>query len=138
MVYLDSSVFLELYLDQPKASEARQIMSAPGAKISSWLLMVEVPVVLRRALAAKSARVLNRLLAIFDEDARALHLFNGWPEIAARVRQDARFSKCRALDAIHLASAVLVGEEMGRPVQLATFDEGLRTAALGCGLSTVP
>ena len=130
MVYLDSSVLLEMYLDQPKATEAQQILSAPGSKVSSWLLMVEVPVVLRRALTARPARVLNKLLAVFDEDARALHLFDSWPEIDARVRQDARFSKCRALDAIHLASAILVGEELGRPVQLATFDEGLRKAAL--------
>ena len=136
MVYLDSSILLEMYLDQPKASEAQQILSAPGSKISSWLLMVEVPVVLRRALTAKPARALNKLLAVFDEDARALHLFDSWPEVAARIRQDARFSKCRALDAIHLASAVLLGEELGQPVQIATFDEGLRAAALTLGLPT--
>lgn len=130
MIYLDSSVLLELYLDQPRASEAQRVLSAPGSKISSWLLMVEVPVVLRRALSAGPARVLNKLLTLFDEDARALHLFHSWPEIVARVREDARFSKCRALDAIHLASAVLISEELGRPLRLATFDEGLRTAAL--------
>lgn len=48
MIYVDSSILLELYLDGPRATDARAILDEPETKVASWLLTVEIPVVLRR------------------------------------------------------------------------------------------
>jgi predicted nucleic acid-binding protein len=62
MIYLDSSVLLELYLDGARAAQARAILDLPEAKVASWPLTVEVPVVLRRALSRPGDRKVLALL----------------------------------------------------------------------------
>jgi uncharacterized protein len=140
VIYVDSSVLLAIYLTRPQAGDARGILALPEPKVASWLLAVEVPVVLRRALGGRPAdrRLLDRALGAFDADCRAVHLYDGLPDVAARVRSDQRFSRCRAFDAVHLATAVLVREETGAAVQIATFDEALRTAATTFALPLLP
>ena len=140
MIYVDSSVLLTLYLSQPRYLEARDVLGVPEPKVSSWLLAVEVPLVLRRVLGARprDRRLLEAALSACDADCRALNLYGELPEVAARVRSNARFAACRALDAIHLATALLIREESGLAVRLASFDERLRSAAAEFGLPVLP
>ena len=140
MIYLDSSLLLTIYLSQPGAAEGRQVLGLRDPKVSSWLLAVEVPIVLRRALAGRPAdrTLLDAALAAFDADVAALHLISDLPEIARRVRTDLRLSGCRALDALHVATALHVQEETGSRLSLATFDESQRRLASGLGLRTLP
>lgn len=140
MIYVDSSILLAVYLQQPRAAEARALLAAPQPKATSWLLAIEVPGVLRRALGARPAdrRLLEASLLAFDGDLRALELYSGLEEIAERVRADERFGGCRALDAIHVATALLLREEAGTGVQVATFDERLRRTAEAFRLPVLP
>lgn len=142
MIYLDSSVLLELYLGQPHAAEARALLATPAPLVSSWLLAVEVPVILRRALSTRreDAALLVAALARFDADVEAISLFSDTAEISRRVRSDARLAQCRTLDAIHAASALLVQEMSGRSVSFATFDRRLGevVASLPLGLAITP
>lgn len=140
MIYLDSSILLEMYLGQPRASVAQELVGLPGAKVSSWVLAVEVPVVLRRVLSLSltNQTLLRPALERFDADVGCLSLHHQPLEIAARIRSDARFARCRALDAIHLASALLLREETGELLQLATFDAGLRIGASLFDLPLLP
>ncbi|MDP2307911.1 MAG: PIN domain-containing protein [Pseudomonadota bacterium] len=142
MIYLDSSVLLELYLGQPRADEARALLAAPLPLVSSWLLAVEVPVVLRRALSARpvDAPLLAAALARFDADVEAVSLFSDTAGVARRVRADARLAHCRTLDAIHAASALLLQEMAGTSVSFATFDRRLGDVAarLPLGLALTP
>lgn len=127
MIYLDSSVLLELYLGGARSDEARAILDEPESKVASWLLMVEVPVVLRRALGSTSDRdVLAACLERFDADLEDIGLVDALTDVGFRVRSDARFAKCRALDAIHACTALLLREWTGRAVRLATFDARLK------------
>ena len=130
MIYLDSSVLLELYLGQPKANQAREILERPDAKIASWLLLVEVPIVLRRALHGAEHREL--LMACFDrldEDVQQIGLVDALTDVAIRIRSDHRFAQCRSLDAIHACTALLLREWTGRAVRLETFDDRLARLA---------
>lgn len=138
MIYVDSSVLLTIYLSQPRAQDARLLLGSAEAKVSSWLLAIEVPIVLRRSLGAREVALLGDALAAFDADLQGLHLYAGLPEIANRVRTDVRLAQCRALDAIHVASAMLVREESGQPLTLATFDCDQQRLAAACGLATLP
>lgn len=135
MIYLDSSVLLELYLGRPRSSEARAILDRPEPKVASFLLMVEVPIVLRRALPRKGdSAVLARALARFDSDVREVGLVDSLTDVALRVRSDVRFARCRALDAVHACTALLLREWTGHAVRLETFDERLGELAAGLGL----
>lgn len=126
MIYLDSSVLLELYLGGARAPEAREILDRPETKASSWFLMVEVPVVLRRALAGPGLEpVLARSLERFDADVKDIGLVDSLTDIGLRIRSDSRFAHCRSLDAAHACTALLLREWTGHPVRLETFDTRL-------------
>jgi predicted nucleic acid-binding protein len=130
MIYLDASVLLELYLAGPRADQARAILDEPEAKVASWLLLVEVPVVLRRALPDASQReVLASCLERFDADLEAIGLVDSLTDVGIRVRSDPRFARCRALDAVHACTALLLREWTGRAVRVATFDARLAVLA---------
>lgn len=135
MIYLDSSVLLELYLAGKRSDEARTILDEPETKAASFLLMVEVPVALRRALSAPTqATVLARALDRFDRDLEAIALIDSLTDVGLRVRSDRRFARCRALDAIHACTALLLREWTGHSVRLETFDERLGALAGQLGL----
>ena len=126
MIYLDSSVLLELYLEAPRSVEARNILDRAEAKVASFLLMVEVPVVLRRMLPrTDDTSVLTRCLQRFDDDVQDISLVDSLTDVALRVRSDRRFARCRALDAVHACTALLLREWTGRAVRLETFDHRL-------------
>jgi predicted nucleic acid-binding protein len=135
MIYLDSSVLLELYLDGARSQEARAILDEPEPKAASWLLMVEVPIVLRRALRRPEDRdVLGRALDRFDRDVEAVGLVDSLTDVALRIRSDRRFAECRALDAIHACTALLLREWTGHAVRVETFDTRLAGLARELGL----
>ncbi len=139
MIYVDSSILLELYLGQEREAMARQILSDPSVKASSWILSVEVPIVLRRAIAGtRDSRRLAAKLARFDEDLGGLTLYDDPPGVARIVRRDARLSKSRTFDAVHAATALLLSEEAGAPVTLATFDRRLAETARAIGIPVMP
>lgn len=135
MIYLDSSVLLELYLGGARSGEARAILDEPESKIASWLIMVEVPVVLRRALGSSADRAaLTACLERFDADLEDIGLVDSLTDVGLRVRSDVRFARCRALDAIHACTAMLMREWTGRAVRLATFDGRLAELGMTLGL----
>lgn len=130
MIYLDSSVLLEHYLGGARQEEARAVLARREPKVASWLLMVEVPVALRRLLSRKRhAKALGRALARFDQDVEAISLVDSLTDVAIRVRSDARFAHCRSLDAVHACTALLLREWTGRTVEMATFDRRLQELA---------
>ena len=140
MLYIDSSILLEAYLSQPRKNEALKIMGRAEPKVSSWLLAIEVPIVLRRLLSsnARNKALLAAALAQFDKDKRGISLMEGLAALSARVQHDPRFSSCRALDAIHTAAALQFQETANHPVYVATFDQRLQALAGSLGLRTVP
>jgi predicted nucleic acid-binding protein len=137
MIYFDSSTLLGIYLSQSDAERARGLVASQEPKASSWLLAIEVPVVLRRTLGLTDKTRLASALSSFDAVLDGITLVSDLPEIAARIRVDPRFSKCRSLDAIHVASALLLREETGRPLMFATFDDEQRQLAVACGFGVL-
>ena len=136
MIYVDSSVLLELYLGGKRAEEARTLLDEPEAKAASFLLMVEVPVVLRRALSRpRDAPVLTRALERFDADVKGVALVDSLTDVGLRVRSDRRFARCRALDAVHVCTALLLREWTGHAVRVVTFDDRLRELSTALGLA---
>jgi predicted nucleic acid-binding protein len=120
LVYLDSSVALRTILDVPERQSLQSWMQTPGTTfVSSRLLRTEVIRVLRRA---------GRALA----DGRPLLDRVGMLEISRETHTVAESIErhVKTLDALHLATALLIGES----VTVATHDTTMKSVAEHLGL----
>lgn len=119
LVYLDSSVALRTILDVPERERLQLWMQEAGTIVSSRLLRTEVIRVLRRdgRLLSEGAPLLDRVGML--EIGRETHT------VAESMERH-----LKTLDALHLATALLIGE----PVTVATHDQTMKTVAGHLGL----
>ncbi|WP_226347249.1 type II toxin-antitoxin system VapC family toxin [Agilicoccus flavus] len=120
IVYLDSSVALRTILDVPQRPRLQAWMQAPGEVfVSSRLLRTEVVRVLRRddRPVTDGAALLDRVGLI--DVTRQTHA------VAESIERHVK-----TLDALHLATALLVGE----PVTVASHDTAMKAVAADLGL----
>ncbi|GAA1480642.1 hypothetical protein GCM10009624_10820 [Gordonia sinesedis] len=121
LVYLDSSVALRTIVDVPHRTRLQSWMQTPGMTfVSSRLLRTEVARVLRRD---------NRPLADATPLLDRVGLVDIGPETHAVAESIERHVK--TLEALHLATALLIGE----PLTLATHDQTMASVAEYLGLS---
>jgi uncharacterized protein len=124
LAYLDASAFVKLVIEEDE-SEAFELAADAWAWASSALLEVEVPIAVRRRapLRLDLAKGLLDSVTTLDIDAEI---------VAAAASVDG----LRALDAIHLATALSLGDRCGA---VFTYDDRLIAAAQAHGLPvTVP
>jgi uncharacterized protein len=115
--YLDASAFVKLVVREPESDALVRALEDWPRRVSSSLLMVEA--------ARAGARVSE------EASRRAEALLTGvtlLPPDLDLLRSAARQgpARLRSLDAIHLATALSLGEELGA---FFAYDERLRTAA---------
>jgi uncharacterized protein len=120
LVYLDSSAIVKLVVREPESGALFEWLDARPDRISSAIARVEVLRALRRSGVAEGVRrraldVLARL-ALMPIDRTIL-------DAASELGP----SDLRSLDAIHLATALSVGADLGG---LVTYDERLAAAAV--------
>lgn len=126
MIYIDTSALLKLVRDEAESQAMRDYLAADGAPglVSSALITVEVR---RGAIRSNPARLprIDILLATVTQIEISLAVI----ESAGRIRDP----MLRSLDAIHLATALLVREELS---VLLSYDERLLDAAAAHGIPT--
>lgn len=119
LVYLDSSALVKLVVTEPESTALMELLRARPDRVSSAVALTEVPRALRRAgfgtRERRRARELLARVALVDTDRRIL---------AAAAALDP--PTLRTLDAIHLATALAVREDLAA---LITYDRRLRAAA---------
>ncbi|MCO5314779.1 MAG: PIN domain-containing protein [Solirubrobacterales bacterium] len=121
IVYLDSSVALRTILDVPERERLLSWMDTPEtAYVSSRLLRTEVIRVLRR-----DGRPLTDGGPLLDR-VGMLEITRETHAVAESIERHVK-----TLDALHLATAVLIGA----PVTLASHDTTMKTVAGHLGLS---
>ena len=123
VAYLDASAFVKLVKDEPESAALNAALEAWPRKSSSALLEVEGP---------RAARRTNPLA--YDA-ARALLAGMELLEIEADIRRaaaDLSDPGLRSLDAIHLATALSLGERCGA---FFAYDDHLIAAARAHGLT---
>jgi predicted nucleic acid-binding protein len=124
VAYLDSSAAMKLAVLEPQSRALLEFLAAWPDRFASALILVEVPRALRRIGASIATRrraeeTLSRIDVIgIDDDVLAR---------AARVEPPS----LRSLDAIHLATAMTIGDELGVFV---TYDVRLANAAVHAAL----
>jgi uncharacterized protein len=119
VIYLDASALVKIVVAEPESGALLAFLRSRPERMSSALLLTEVPRALRRAhfdavVRRRAQRVLARL-ALVDVDRRIL-------SAAAALEPSA----LRTLDAIHLATALVVREDLDG---LVTYDRRLAAAA---------
>ena len=125
LLYLDSSAILKVAVSEPESKALFELLGDWPLRVSSELSRTEVLRALRRAGASPAAfrrgqKILDRI---------------GMMPVDTRILGDAAAVKpaeLRSLDAIHLASALSLRDELAAVV---TYDTRLSVASAGAGLN---
>ena len=121
-VYLNSSAVVKLVLREPGHDDLRAFLSTVPDFATSVISQVEVP----RAVARSTGRAPEEVSALM-QGITVVHLD---PTVAARAASLLPLT-LRSLDAIHLASALELGEDLDT---LVTYDQRLADAARAAGI----
>jgi hypothetical protein len=124
-VYLDASAAVKLVVSEPESASVRQFVAAQVTRVSSRALAVE----LIRAVARASPDSLDQ--------ARSLLEVMEFIELNVEIAERAALLEpvgLRSLDAIHLASALVLSDELDAFI---TYDARQADAARTLGLSVM-
>ncbi len=122
VIYLDSSVALRTILNVPEQRQVQSWLDTAGTVVSSRLLRTEVVRVLRR-----EGRPVSDGRPLFDRIG-LIEISHETHTVAESIERH-----IRTLDALHLATALLIGEQ----VTVATHDQAMLAVAADLGLDTV-
>ena len=126
-VYIDSSALLKLVLSEPERPALERVLQRFPDRLSSVLLSIECRRIVLRA--ECPPEVIGRL----EEELGAVTLIRlegPVQKLAASIGPP----RLRSLDAIHLASALSIGDY---PEAFVTYDERLAEAAHAAGLNVL-
>jgi predicted nucleic acid-binding protein len=140
ILYLGASALVKRYLEEPGASEVREVVSRADVAGTSLISRAEVSAALAKAV---------RMDALTQDEAwDGLQVFRAeWPDlpqvqvtgtVIARADAFAWEHGLRGYDAVHLATAPVWQEMMCESVTLSTFDRRLWTTAKRVGLVPHP
>ncbi len=124
VAYLDSSAFVKLIVAEPESPALRRAIARWPQRASSALLRAETIRALRRSGNARHVPAARRVL-------RAVTMIRIDEPLLDRAA-DLEPGELRTLDAIHLAAALEIGQDLG--VMIA-YDVRLRAAAEAYGLT---
>jgi predicted nucleic acid-binding protein len=140
ILYLDSSALVKRYVFEPGTEQINEAIFQADLIGTVLVSKVEVTAALAKAVRME---IVDR-----GETTEALRVFKSeWLDfvrvqvteiIVARAEILAWEHNLRGYDALHLAAAVLWSEAIGESVTMATFDQGLWSAAGQVGLIAYP
>lgn len=127
--YLDASALVKLATDEVETQALRARLEGVSVRVTSRVATTEVP----RALARKGPESVRLADQPLEFALKGVALVEFTAQIASRAA-DLLPVTLRTLDAIHLASALSVGDELDA---LITYDNRLADAARAAGLNVV-
>jgi len=122
--YLDSSAIVKLVVAEPESSRLHNYLRRRGPLVTSALARTEV----KRAALREGTAALARVPRVFER-INLVRVNDSVLNIAGELLP----MDLRSLDAIHLATALALGSDLGR---LVTYDERMRSAAGQLGMRT--
>lgn len=139
IVFTESSAVAAWLLGEPTADEVIRILDGSTAVLSSELTLVECDRVLIRAAAVGHLPEAEggRRRAQLATAAASWHLVRLDDEVLSRARRPFPIEPIRTLDALHLASALVVATAVPDLVVL-SLDDRVRSNAQGLGLRVAP
>jgi predicted nucleic acid-binding protein len=120
-IYLDSSALVKLVVEERESVPLRSALDASKARVSCTLARVEVV----RAVRAAAPRAVRAAWEVLDS-VELVQLDDELLDLAAELE-----APLRSLDAIHIAAALELGDELE---SLVTYDARMSRAAEALGL----
>lgn len=136
ILYLDTSAFVKVYIDEPNAAAIRVAAEDADMLATSIVAYAEM-----RSACARRQR--SGDLSIDDLDQIKSKSEQDWLEVEVLLLDDrtvrragefAESHRLKGFDAIHLASAEALRNAVG-PITFACFDDELARGASSCGMS---
>lgn len=139
ILYVESSAVLAWLLGEPRGEEARTLLSTAAAVFTSRLTIAECERGLVRLEAAGDVPPgeVARLGEILSRAAQHWLIHDLGEAVLARAGRRFALEPVRTLDAIHLATALLLGAAEPR-LELVSFDPRIRDNARRLGLKVLP
>jgi predicted nucleic acid-binding protein len=131
-LYVDSSAFVKLYLEEADSECAREVLAADGSWVSAGHTLVEVRRALYRGL---DGLELDEEREAFARDWRATTVVALDDRACSAAAELAETTGARTLDALHLAAAQRTG---GAELTFVTFDRRQAAAARSLGWTVLP
>lgn len=139
MIYLDTSALIKKYALESGTDEVRAMLKNEDTIITSKLTYAEVCATFARKLreGAMGKAVYGRAWESFLNDWEVFTLVEIREEIFPGIHKLSQTHPLRGADAIHLSSALWIGEEIGQPLVFVTSDVLLLKAAKKEGLEVI-
>jgi predicted nucleic acid-binding protein len=136
--YFDSSVLAKTYVKESGSDRSRQLVRSRSVMTSS-IAGVEVSSAFRRKLASGSIdeKFHTAIMKRFAQNRRKFRFVEMTSTVLARAEQYVTDFDVRALDAIHLASAMVVRDRFARNLPFITADSRQRDVAEQLGLEVI-
>ena len=139
ILYAESSAVISWLLGEPPGDAVRQTLDAASAVFSSDLTLVECDRTIHRVAASgrRGAVVSGRAKARLDLEVTPWTIHSLGPEVVDRARRGFPREPVRALDALHLATALLI-RDIRPGLRLLSFDRRIRENAVALGFDVLP
>lgn len=131
ILYLDTSALVKLYVDEPMSHELAIAVNEVEAVATSLLAYAETRAALARARreARLSARDYRHVVETFVEDWNRYVVLEVTDRLVKNAGELASHRALRGYDALHLASALSLNEQVASGVTFLAFDHDLMRAA---------
>ncbi|HET7006120.1 MAG TPA: type II toxin-antitoxin system VapC family toxin [Candidatus Binatia bacterium] len=138
LAYFDTSVLVKNYVQEGGSAQARQLLAAYEF-LSSAIAPIELhSAVQRRYRQGDITRAnYNAIIARVKTDRSSWQLVESVPQVLAKAEEAVVKHQVRTLDAIHLASALIIQQSVHTPLQFISADERQLAAARSCKLQTI-
>ncbi|MBL8723880.1 MAG: type II toxin-antitoxin system VapC family toxin [Planctomycetes bacterium] len=135
MIYLDTSWLVKRLVAEPDARAVRAAIDREDELVASEIAWVEFHSALARRVqeGSLSGRQRSALLQRFQDDWQEVTRVSLTEPVLSRAARLVVSQDLRTLDAIQLASAMLVAEHSPTPLRFGTADRRLLAAALAVG-----
>lgn len=139
MIYLDTSALVKKYAIESGTAEIRALLKNEDIIITSQLTYAEVCASFARKLREGNMGKgsYNKAWESFLNDWEVFTLVEVREEIFPLIHKLTQTHQLRGADAVHLSSALWVGEEIGRPLIFVASDSLLLRAATIEGLEVI-
>ncbi len=139
ILYVESSAILAWLLGEPSATVAVRELRAADSIVTSSLTALECARGLARARALGRITSAGELAALrlLDEAEASWDIHDMSERVIARARGSFRSEPVRTLDALHLATALILEEALG-DLCILSFDQRIRDNALAMGVAVRP
>jgi len=139
ILYLDTSALVKLYVPETDSAKIAQLVDAAEMSSTSRIAYAEVRAAFarKRRERAVTLRDYRTIVQDFDNDWESFFIVDVSDTLIKRAGELAETFALRGYDAVHLASARILGEQASQAVMFACFDDKLARAARRLGLAVL-